>query len=121
MKPFTVELIMAYLLDRDGKIGTLEQRFCNFLLYIAQKELKEYISFAENTLPLGTFTDPVVIIDPVNSDNNVAARIEESERITIVAAAHESWEVAHFASAENDMSVWKELFGPLFQVEDEPA
>lgn len=121
LKSFTVELIMAYLLDHDGKNGTLEQRFCNFLLYMAQMELKERISFVENTLPLGTFTDPVIIIDPVNSDNNVAARIEESERTAIVAAAHESWEAAHFASAENDPSVWKELFGPRFRVEDEPA
>lgn len=118
LKSFTVELIMAYLLDRDGKDGTLEQRFCNFLLYIAQTELKDQISFSENTLPLGTFTDAVVIIDPVNSRNNVAARIEESERATIVATAHESWETAQFASAENDLSVWKEIFGPRFQIED---
>lgn len=118
LKSFTVELIMAYILDRDGKDGKLEQRLCNFFLYIAQSELKETISFTENTLPLSTFTDPVIIIDPVNSDNNVAARIEEAERVAIVKKANESWEIAHFASSENDVDVWKELFGPRFKVED---
>lgn len=118
LKSFTVELIMAYLLDRDGKAGKLEQRLCNFFLYIAQSKLKEPLSFTENTLPLGTFSDPVIIIDPVNSANNVAARIEESERVAIVGKAAESWEIAHFASSEEDMDVWKELFGPRFKVED---
>lgn len=118
LKSFTIELIMAYLLDRDGKDGKLEQRLCNFFLYIAQSELKETISFRENTLPLGTFSEPVVIIDPVNSSNNVAARIEETERASIIAKANESWEIAHFASSENDVDVWKELFGPRFKVEE---
>jgi hypothetical protein len=118
LKSFTIELIMAYLLDCHGKAGKIEQRLCNFFLYIAQSELKEAISFTENTLPLGTFADPVVIIDPVNSGNNVSARIEEAERVSIVEKAAESWEIAHFASAENDLEVWKELFGPRFKVED---
>ncbi len=118
LKSFAVELIMAHLLDRDGKAASLEQRLSNFFLYIAQSELKERISFAENPLPLGTFADPVVIIDPVNSDNNVAARIEEAERVSIIEKARESWEVIHFASAEDDIEVWKELFGPRFKVEE---
>jgi hypothetical protein len=96
----------------------LEQRLCNFFLYIAQSGLKETISFKENTLPLGTFHDPVVIIDPVNSTNNVGARIEEAERVSIVQKAAKSWEIAHFASSEDDLDVWKELFGPRFKVEE---
>lgn len=118
LKSFTVELIMAYLLDRDGKGAKLEQRLCDFFLYIAQSGLKETLSFSENMRPLGTFTNPIIIIDPVNSYNNVAARIEEAERAAIVEKAAESWELAHFASAENDEDVWKELFGPRFKVED---
>lgn len=119
LKSFTIELLMAHLLDRDGTAGTLEQRFCNFLLYIAQSELKETIFFPENTLPLGTFADPVIILDPVNSDNNAASRMEETERAAVVAAADASWETAYHASAYNDLDAWKELFGPRFRVEDE--
>ena len=119
LKSFTVELIMAHLLDQAGKTGTLEQRFCNFLLYIAQSELKEKISFPENALPLGTFTDPVIIFDPVNSNNNAAGRMEDVERTTVVAAALASWETAYHASAYDDLDAWKELFGRRFRVEDE--
>ena len=64
------------------------------------------------------FSDPVVILDPVDSSNNVASRISEAERQEIVAAAKVAWETAHFASVENDNGVWKEIFGPRFKTED---
>lgn len=112
LKSFAIELIMAHLLDTRGNNGSIEQRFRDFLLYIAQSALKEVISFPENTKPIPQFSDPVTIIDPVCSSNNVASRLSEVERKEIVAAAHDAWETANFASAENDREVWKELFGP---------
>lgn len=120
LKSFIIELLVAHLLDTEGSSGSIEQRFRRILLYIAQSGLKERIQFAENTPPFGTFIDPVVIIDPVYSLNNVASRITEAERKTIVAAAQSAWEAAHFASAEDDTEVWKEIFGPRFKIE-EPA
>jgi hypothetical protein len=118
LKSFAIELIVAYTLDTEGNAGAIEERFRRVLLYIAQSGLKETIQFAENTAPFGTFSDPVVIIDPVYSLNNVASRITEAERVAIVAAAQDSWEAAHFASAEDDNEVWKELFGPRFKIEE---
>ena len=118
LKSFTIELIMAHLLDTRGKDGSIEQRFRDFLLYIAQSGLKERISFAENIDPIPNFTDPVIIIDPANCANNVASRISEGERTEIVQAAQDAWETAHYASAEGDKSVWKEIFGPQFKTED---
>jgi hypothetical protein len=120
LKSFVIELIVAYVLDTEGNSGSIEQRFRRILLYIAQSGLKEKIQFAENVAPFGTFTDPVVIIDPVYSLNNVASRITEAERVAIVSTAQNAWEAAHFASAEDDTEVWKELFGPRFKNE-EPA
>jgi hypothetical protein len=117
LKSFTVELIMAHVLDTQGTANSIDQRFRNFLLYIAQTELKEVIIFEENAKPIGTFTDPVVVFDPVCSQNNVASRISETERIEIVAAAKLAWETANFAAAENDNEVWKEVFGPRFKTE----
>jgi len=118
LKSFAIELIMAHLLDTRGKGGSIEQRFRDFLLYIAQSGLKEVIAFPENTGPIPRFSHPVVIIDPVASDNNVASRISEAERKEIVAAANDAWETANFASAEDDHAVWKELFGSQFKTED---
>ena len=118
LKSFTIELVMAYILDQEGANGSIDSRFRRFLLYIAQTGLKEQIHFPENVAPLGTFTDPVVILDPVCSQNNVASRLSEKERQQIVEAARQAWETANFASAENDDEIWKEIFGPRFRVGD---
>lgn len=118
IKSFHIELIMAHVLAKNGAQGTLEQRFRDFLLYIAQSELKEKISFPENDRP-AQFSDPVIILDPVCDDNNTTSRITEPERQKIVAAALSSWETAHYASARTDLDLepWKEIFGPRFRVE----
>ena len=118
LKSFMIELIFAFLLDRDGPGGSIEQKFRNFLLYIAQSELKEMISFPENSIFKPQFADPVVILDPVCTSNNVASRMTEDERQEIVTAARDAWETANFASMENDDEVWKEIFGPKFSTED---
>ena len=119
LKSFAIELIIAHILDKRGRAGSIEQRFRDFLLYIAQSGLKGVISFPENGSSIPTFSDPVVIIDPVCDSNNVASRINEAERKEIVAAASAAWETANFASAENDHAVWKEIFGPRFRTEDQ--
>lgn len=118
LKSFAIELIMAHVLAEQGTDHSIEQRFRNFLLYIAQSGLKDEIRFPENTPPFANFTDPVVILDPVYSLNNVGSRISEAERKEIVTAAEEAWETANFASADNDNDVWKEIFGPRFKTED---
>lgn len=119
LKSFAIELIMAHVLAKNGKDGSIEKRFRDFLLYVAQSELKEVITFPENGKVSPTFTDSVVILDPVCNTNNVTSRISDDERKEIVAAAMEAWETANFASTEDDIEVWKELFGPRFKVKEE--
>ena len=118
LKSFALELILAFLLDKNESAGSLDQRFRQFLLYIAQSGLREKISFPENKSLNQYFTDPVVILDPVCVTNNVASRISETERQEIVAAALTAWETATLASVEDDIAIWKEIFGPRFKVED---
>ena len=119
LKSFHIELILAYLLDKDGSGESIEKKFRDFLLYIAQSELKERLDFEENNgKPKVSFSTPVVIVDPVNHENNVASRITEQERKEIIAQAEESWEDASYASAKNDVELWKKVFGPRFKVKD---
>lgn len=118
LKSFHIELILAYLQDRDGPCQSIEQRLLDFYLYIAQSGLKEKIVFPENSDQSVKFTDPVIIVDPVNDSNNTASRISEDERKQIVDACVIAWESAHFASIEDDPSIWKELFGPRFKTSD---
>ena len=119
LKSFHIELIMAHLLEKNGTGASIEQRFREFLLYIAKSGLKERIDFVENRSSTAvTFSDPVVIVDPVNNSNNVASRIEEAERVEIVKISKESWETAVLASEDDDLDLWREIFGPRFKVED---
>lgn len=117
LKSFHIELILAYILDQGSLSGTIEERFRRFLLYIAQSELKERITFPENAGVIPLFADPVVIVDPVCNTNNVASRINDGERREIVAAALQAWETANLASIDDDADVWKEIFGPRFNIE----
>jgi hypothetical protein len=118
LKSFHIELIFAYLQDKKGPSGKIEQRLRDFFLFIAQEELKTVITFPENTGTIKTFSDPVVIVDPVNNENNTAGRITDAERKEIVAGALEAWETANLASVDGDIDVWKEIFGPRFKIED---
>lgn len=119
LKSFHIELILAYLVDRDGPTEKIEKRFRDFLGYIAQTKLGERIDFPENaSKSKKSFSDPVVIIDPANHENNVASRITSAEKETIAQAAHQAWETAHYASVQDDEEVWKEVFGNRFKIKD---
>jgi len=66
---------------------------------------------------------PIVIVDPVNVDNNVAAKIEEAERIAVVVGATDAWEglmdVSFGARPKGEtVDRWREYFGPSFRIED---
>ena len=78
--------------------------------------LRSFFGDGETFSFLNSRSHVVVAVYRIN--NNVASRIEEAERLSITKKASESWETLHFASAENDTEVWKELFGPRFKVED---
>ncbi|MBS7827423.1 nucleotidyltransferase [Wohlfahrtiimonas chitiniclastica] len=119
LKSFHLELIIAYLQDRDGPTQNIEQRFREFLGFIAQSELNERIDFPENsTKEQKYFSDPVVIIDPANHANNVASRITLEEKKQIVEIALQAWETANYASVEDDNDIWKEIFGNKFKIKD---
>jgi hypothetical protein len=118
LKSYSIELIIAWLLDQRGPGKSIFEGLSRFFLHLAQDELRTPLLFPENTRPLPAFAAPVVIHDPVNSANNVAGRIEEQERQVIVQQGLASWETLSWALQEDDLGLWRELFGPRFAVED---
>jgi len=118
---FAIELILANLLDTQGSSSNLEDGISRFFLFVASSQLKQKISFKEN----GTITtfpnDPVVILDPVNSQNNVTRRITDAERIEIVKKALEAWENISTASQNGfkgeTVEFWRNIFGRGFVIE----
>jgi hypothetical protein len=67
------------------------------------------------------FTHPVVIVDPANDDNNVAARIEQSERDELIQAARTAYETITWAQElpgkGETVAAWKEILGEGFAID----
>lgn len=122
LRSFTIELLLAYLQDRDGPVPSLEEGLVRFFLFVAQSELREPVSFPENGRILRYPSDPVVVLDPVNAENNVARRITEAERQEIVRKATEAWEVLSAATWNpykgETLELWRDVFGRAFVIEE---
>ena len=122
LRSFTIELLLAALQDQEGPAGRLEDGLIRFFRFIAQMELGEPISFPENGELNNLPSDPVVILDPVNEENNVAARLTEEEQQEIVKVATTSWETlsaAQYLTGKGEtVEYWREVFGRSFIIEE---
>jgi len=120
-RSFTIELIVAHLYDRDGVVPSLEDGLQRFFLFVAQTGLAKPITFPELGKVASFPAAPVVILDPVNRDNNVAARLTEAERKEIVAGAEKAWatiEAASWKEGKGDtLDLWKEVMGRSFTID----
>jgi tRNA nucleotidyltransferase (CCA-adding enzyme) len=122
LRSFLIELVLAHIQDTCGVIHSLEEGIQRFFLYIAQSKLMQPIAFTENGIVTKFPKDVVVVLDPVNSTNNVALRLTEAERKEIVEEAERAWErisTASFCAGKGDtIDHWKEVFGRSFVIED---
>jgi len=122
LRSFTIELLLAALQDDEGPAGRLEDGLIRFFRFVAQTELKEPISFPENGEVNGFPSDPVVMLDPVNENNNVAARLTEEEREEIVEVATIAWETlstAQYLTGKGEtVDYWREVFSRSFLIEE---
>ena len=121
LRSFKIELIAAYLSDQAGPASSLESGLQRFFLYVAQSGLCDPITFPEHG-PISTYPNhPVVILDPVNKDNNVAVRLTDAERKEIVQAALTAWETIEAAAWKGTkgetLDLWKEVFGRSFTID----
>jgi tRNA nucleotidyltransferase (CCA-adding enzyme) len=122
LRSFAIELIVAHLYDVHGAAPSLEAGLQRFFLYVAQSGLTTPVAFPELGKIAQFPSGVVVILDPVNRDNNVTRRITESERKDIVAEAVKAWEALSFAGCKDTkgetLDLWKEVMGRSFTVDD---
>jgi hypothetical protein len=118
IQSFHLELLLSYLVDRDGTASGLEESLRRLFLFIA-RDLQRGVAF--DGADTSRFSDPIVIIDPANAENNLAARVEAVERDALVAAARTAYETLTWAQGlpakGETVSAWKELFGDNFSIE----
>ena len=94
----------------------------HFFTYIGRTRLRERIVFADYYAPsaVGTFTEPVQIIDPVNADNNVSRLYTDAQADAIFEAAWDAGDAIDAALAaptkQETVRYWQKVFGPSFQV-----
>lgn len=122
LKSFTIELIVCYLLDKHGVAQRLEDAVNRFFLFLAQTAFKEIIYFPENGIVRNYPKDPVVVLDPVNSENNVTMRLTNEERMEIVETSSKAWNTISYAqqlqNKGDTIELWKEVLGRSFKIED---
>jgi len=122
LRSFTIELIVSHLQDVKGPPSSLEEGLLRFFNYVADSELRRAVSFKEGGTPISTPKDRVVILDPCNSENNVARRITNQDCTLIIQNCNEAWETLSYARNHGGkletLELWKEVFGRSFVTEE---
>lgn len=123
LRSFMIELILAHVLDTQGPAQSFESGIQRFFLYVAQSKLQSPISFPEHGKITQFPKSAVVMLDPVNKDNNVGVRFADEERQEIVAAAETALntiETAIWSGTKGEtLDLWKEVIGRSFTIDSE--
>jgi predicted nucleotidyltransferase len=121
-KSFMVELVLAHLADGGADLSDYPESLQAFFTYIAKSNFREQIVFGDYHKPstIGTLTEPVQIIDPVNAANNVSRLYTVQQADAIVEAALEAGDAIDAALAaptkQGTVYYWQKVFGSSFQV-----
>jgi hypothetical protein len=121
-KSFMVELVVAHLadtgaIDFSDYVSSLE----DFFDYVVRTGLQERIAFTDNyplsKLPAAASAS-IEIFDPVNAENNVAARYTDANQRAIVDAAAEAADriaEARFSDTKSRATAsWQDVMGRSF-------
>lgn len=121
-KSFMIEMIMAKLCDDGLDLSDYPEALQHFFTYVATSGLKEQIAFNDYYAfsTIGSFSDPMRIIDPVNALNNVSRLYTSTNMNDIVEAALDAGDAIDAALAAPNkqltLSYWQKVFGATFQV-----
>lgn len=121
-KSFMVEMILSHLCDQGLDLSDYPEALQHFFTYVARSNLRERIVFADYYEPaaLGSFSEPVQIIDPVNAKNNVSRLYTGVQADAIVDAALDAGDAVDAALAaptkHETVYYWQKVFGSAFQV-----
>ena len=121
-KSFMVEMILSRLCDEGRDFSDYPEALQHFFTYVARSDLREKIVFTDYyaASKVGSFTEPVQIIDPVNEENNVAKLYSDSQADAIVEAALNAGDAVDAALAaptkQETLHYWRRVFGPSFHV-----
>ena len=120
-KSFMIEMVMAKLCDDGVDFSDYPEALQHFFTYVAKTDLRQQIVFNDYypASSVGTFSDAIQIIDPVNAANNVARLYTQANADAIVDAAIDAGDAidAALAAPNKQLTVayWQKVFGSTFQ------
>ncbi len=121
-KSFMIELMLSKLCDQGLDFSDYPEALQHFFTYAAKSNMREKIVFTDcySASAVGTFTEPVQIIDPVNAKNNVSRLYTSAQADGIVGAALTAGDAIDAAlsatTKEKTVYYWQKVFGSSFQV-----
>jgi hypothetical protein len=116
-----IELILAKLSDDGVDFSDYPEALQKFFTYIATSNIREQIAFSDYYAlsKIGTYMEPVKMIDPVNEKNNASKLYTTLQADAIVDAALDAGDAIDAALAaptkEKTIYYWQKVFGPTFQ------
>ncbi|MBX7140181.1 MAG: nucleotidyltransferase [Chitinophagales bacterium] len=121
-KSFMIELILSKLADDGKDFSDYPEALQHFFTYIVKSDIQELIAFTDyySRSEVGSFTQPIRIIDPVNAKNNAAKLYTTQQARSIVESAMDAGDAIDAALAAptktETIFYWKKIFGPSFQM-----
>jgi tRNA nucleotidyltransferase (CCA-adding enzyme) len=121
-KSFMIEMIFSHLCDKGMDFSDYPEALQHFFTYISRSDMRERIVFTDyyNSTAVGTFTERIQIIDPVNAKNNVSGLYSEAQANAIVEAALDAGDAIDAAlmapTKKETVYYWQKVFGPSFEV-----
>lgn len=116
---FAIELIVAYLDEKQGIESNIEEAIIRFFQFVSGPNFPN-IKFAHaiNTIP--SSSTPIYIADDTNNENNAAKKIVQSKWNEIIEEAEKAFDALNYAQsikAEGaTIEEWKTVFGPTFNI-----
>jgi hypothetical protein len=120
-KSFMIEMILAKLCDDGLDFSDYPEALQHFFTYVARTDFRQRIVFTDYypASSVGSFSETVQIIDPVNADNNVARLYTAANADAIVESAIDAGDAidAALAAPNKQLTVayWQKVFGSSFQ------
>jgi hypothetical protein len=121
-KSFMIEMVLAHLCDQGFDMSDYPEALQHFFTYVARTGMGERIVFSDyyNPSAVGSFSDPMQIIDPVNATNNVSRLYTSANAQMIVDAALDAGDAIDAAlsapTKQETVRYWQKVFGLSFQV-----
>ena len=119
-KSFMIEMILSRLCDEGCDFGDYPEALQSFFTYVARSNMREKIFFTDyyTAAAVGSFSEPIQIIDPVNEKNNVSRLYTTGQADAIVEAALDAGDAIDSALAaptkQETVYYWQKVFGSSF-------